>query len=105
VQVAERLDFAGALQRPGVDGAHAGVGDDAAQRLLGIGVIGGDENVERVAGDAALDEGAGERRVERLDDLRPGSLGCDLLRGGPGLERKRLERLDIDRVRETLASS
>ena len=30
VQVAERLDLAGALERPGVDGAHAAVGDDAA---------------------------------------------------------------------------
>jgi hypothetical protein len=67
---------------------------------FGIGVVGSDENVERVAGDAALAEGAGERRVERLDDLRPRSFGRDLLCGRPGLERKLLEQLGVDRVRD-----
>ena len=86
VQVADGLELVGARERPGVDRPQAAVLDDLADDGLGVRVVGGEQDVERLARDLALDERPGEGRVERLDDLRAGRLARDLLGGRAGVE-------------------
>ena len=62
MQVAERLELAGAPQRARVDRAQAGVLDELGDRALGLLVVGGDEDVQRLPRDLApARERAGER--------------------------------------------
>src|SRR5215207_6884121 len=60
VQVAERLDLAGALEWPGVDRAQAAVGHDPADGLLRILGVRRDQDVERLSCHLALAERPGE---------------------------------------------
>lgn len=81
---AERLQLARAAQRAGVDRVQAAVLREPGDRGLGLLVVGGDEDVERLARHlAAPGERAGERRVEGLDDPRLRGGGRDLLRPVP----------------------
>ncbi len=47
-----------------------------------------------------LHRASGKGGVEGLDDLHARRLGGDLLRRRPGLQVERLERVDVNRVRE-----
>src|SRR3954471_8519774 len=98
VQVAECFELGGARERAGVDGAQAAVLDEPADRVLGVLVVAGEEHVQRLAGDLALDQSAGERGVERLDDPGARGLSGDLRGGGAGLDGQRLEGLRVDGV-------
>src|SRR3954447_5653502 len=54
VQVAQRLEVVRQRQRPGVDRAQPAVGRHLLHGALGLLVVGGEEDVERLAGDLAL---------------------------------------------------
>jgi hypothetical protein len=60
------LELLRAAERPDVDRPQAGVGDELRYLPLGLVVVAGDQDVERLAGDLASDERAGKGRVERL---------------------------------------
>ena len=87
MQVAGAFELAGVRERAGVQNVQAGALGDLTDLGLRLVVVGGDEDVERLARDLALDERAGERRVERLDDLRAPCLRGDLLARRAGVER------------------
>jgi hypothetical protein len=86
VQVAEALELACAQERPNVDRAHPGVADEPADGGLGFLVVPGDEDVERLAGDAPRPERPGERRGSdacaspRPPPEQPRSSACGLRR-------------------------
>ena len=97
MQVAGAFQLARDGEGPCVDLTHPAILGEAAQHRLGVVVVvGGDEDVEWPAGDLALDERAGEGRVEGLCDLRAGDLLRDLLGSRAGLDVQRLEGLRVD---------
>jgi hypothetical protein len=76
VEVTKRLELAGPPQRAGVDRAQAGIGDHPADGRLCVVGVGGDEDVEGLACDPAIDQGAREGGVKALTTLAPGALAA-----------------------------
>nr|BFF26693.1 hypothetical protein GCM10025732_46580 [Glycomyces mayteni] len=78
VEQLERFERAGVLEGADVDRAQVAVEAELDDGLLGVRVVGRDEDVEA----DGLGEARGEGRVERLDDPRAGRGRGDLLCGG-----------------------
>ena len=72
MEIPRALQLAGVRERAGVKDSQAGALGQRADLSLGVVVVGGDEDVERLAVDPALDERAGERGVEALTTFAPG---------------------------------
>ena len=100
MEVAGAFELAGVGERADVDRSHPAVLHKPAYRCLRVLVVGRDEDIERAPVDLAGGEGARERRVESLDDLRVWNLACDLLRDRASRDRQRLIGLGVDGVRD-----
>ncbi len=98
VEVARTLELVRERERTHVDRAQPAVGGELCHDALGLVVVTGDEHVQRRPGDRALDQRAGERRVERLDHLRAGNGAGDLLRDRARLDVQRRVGVRVDRV-------
>src|SRR4051812_33205543 len=85
------FELTGAIQWAGVDRPQPSVRDEARDGRLRVVVVAGDQDVERLPGDLAVSERAGEGRVERLDHAR---LRCELRellrRGAVGWRHERV---------------
>jgi hypothetical protein len=103
VQQLERLQLAGAAQRPGVDWPHPAGGHQPGDRRLRGRVVAGQEHVQRQPRHLPGQQGGGERGAERLDHPwgweHARDLAGDLLGGRhAGAGQQRVERGEVDRV-------